>query len=77
MSTANHNPDDDRGYIVKNLCVFMITSSVVVVCLRFASRKLSNAGYWWDDWLILMALPFALGINAQILAGARFYSHNM
>ena len=27
--------------------------AVIAVVLRFASRKLAGAGFWWDDWLIL------------------------
>ena len=34
---------------------FLIAISTLALSLRFLSRKLSNAGFWWDDWLALAA----------------------
>ena len=30
--------------------------AVIAVILRFISRRLAGAGFWWDDWLILPPL---------------------
>ena len=29
--------------------------ALVIVCLRFIARRLSKAGSWYDDWLIVPA----------------------
>lgn len=29
--------------------------ALVSVCLRFIARRLSKAGFWYDDWLIVPA----------------------
>lgn len=29
--------------------------AVIIVCLRFFARRISNAGLWYDDWLIVPA----------------------
>lgn len=34
---------------------FLIAIATTVLLLRFISRKLSDAGFWWDDWLVLAA----------------------
>lgn len=36
--------------------------ATVAVVLRFASRRISSAPYWWDDWAIIIALIFAYGL---------------
>ena len=30
--------------------------AILAVALRFISRRVSNAKFWWDDWLTLPAL---------------------
>jgi hypothetical protein len=35
---------------------FLIALAIVALLLRFISRKLSGAGFWYDDWLCLAAL---------------------
>ena len=30
--------------------------AVIAVALRFFARRVSRAGFWWDDWLMLPAL---------------------
>lgn len=30
--------------------------AVITVALRFFARRVSRAGFWWDDWLMLPAL---------------------
>ena len=34
---------------------FLAALSTGALMLRFLSRKLSDAGFWWDDWLALAA----------------------
>ena len=30
--------------------------AITAVVLRFTARRLSRVKYWWDDWLMLIAL---------------------
>lgn len=30
--------------------------AVLGVCLRFLARRLSKAGFWYDDWLLIPAI---------------------
>lgn len=39
--------------------VTLICLSAIAVALRFLSRRISGAGFWWDDWVILVAMPLA------------------
>ena len=36
--------------------VVLILFSTIAVVLRLIARRLSKAGFWWDDWTILGAL---------------------
>ena len=29
--------------------------ALIAVCLRFTARRLSKAGFWYDDWLMIPA----------------------
>ena len=37
--------------------------TVIIVCLRFIARRLSKAGLWYDDWLIVPATVSILSTN--------------
>lgn len=47
-----------HGYKDRTLVVFSICYpvAVVAVALRFLSRSMVKNGYWWDDWLAVIAL---------------------
>ena len=47
--------------------IIFIVISTVTVALRFLARRLSGAGLWWDDWMILAALIFSWGPCASML----------
>lgn len=40
-----------------------IVPAVIAVTLRFTARHVSRAGFWWDDYTILVAL---VGIQNSI-----------
>ncbi|KAI1157677.1 hypothetical protein F5B18DRAFT_644061 [Nemania serpens] len=41
--------------------------ALTCVVLRFWCRWFNKAGFWLDDWLILIALAFATGLSANLL----------
>ncbi|KAH6623822.1 hypothetical protein F5144DRAFT_372451 [Chaetomium tenue] len=45
--------------IINSVLAFL---TVLVVGLRLTSRFVSGAGLWWDDYLIIFALPQGLGM---------------
>jgi hypothetical protein len=45
--------------IINSVLAFL---TVLVVALRLAARFISGAGLWWDDYLIIFALPQGLGM---------------
>jgi hypothetical protein len=49
-----------RTHLIINSVLAGLT--VLVVALRLVARFLSGAGLWWDDYLILFALPQGLGM---------------
>ena len=49
-------PLPDRGYHVVVAAIAAIIVSTVAVILRCVSRGLAKAGFWWDDWIILISL---------------------
>ncbi|KAF4631288.1 hypothetical protein G7Y89_g6841 [Cudoniella acicularis] len=49
---------------------FLITLATVAIVLRFISRKLSGANFWYDDWLCLAALPFCITIDLSFWVAA-------
>ncbi|KAH6847069.1 hypothetical protein B0I37DRAFT_137465 [Chaetomium sp. MPI-CAGE-AT-0009] len=49
-----------KAHLIINSVLGLLT--VLVVILRFASRFVSGAGLWWDDYLIIISLPQGLGM---------------
>ncbi|KAL9066444.1 MAG: hypothetical protein Q9161_007583 [Pseudevernia consocians] len=60
MST--HMTEDKGPQVSAVNYAFLVLSSIAVIlrfCGRFVAQK---AGFWWDDWLSLAALPFVWAI---------------
>ena len=47
----------------------LIPSAIVAVILRLVSRRVARMRVWWDDYLTLVALVFAIGLNIDLLLG--------
>ena len=58
-------PLPDKGYHVVEAAIAAIVVSTVAVILRCISRGLAKAGFWWDDWIILISLVRNNPILAQ------------
>ena len=50
---------DQSNHVVANF-IALITLGTSFVTLRFISRWLAHAGYWWDDLLVFIALLLAI-----------------
>ncbi len=60
MSTpSNVNLQEDKGPLVIRVAAAMMALSGLAVCMRFIARKLVRQPCLWDDWMIVLALPFA------------------
>lgn len=59
-----------KNHLIINCVLALLT--VIVVALRFVARFITGAGLWWDDYLIMFALP--QGIGMLIIQGMCKYS---
>ncbi|KAL9100421.1 MAG: hypothetical protein Q9163_004203 [Psora crenata] len=71
MDISNRQTDlsEDRGPSVVAASIILIILPTVAVGLRFASRWISRAGFWWDDHTIIVALILSWGPNILNLHG--------
>ncbi|KAL9118101.1 MAG: hypothetical protein Q9187_005355 [Circinaria calcarea] len=79
MATTVHETVD-KGPILLAATIAVYTLAGVAVFLRFLSRRLARVGYWWDDWLALMALVDAVtrfGIGKHAVTTSRKGVHNV
>ena len=52
-----------RAHLILGVSIALLVLSFVAVALRLLARRLSGAGLWWDDWLIIAALVHTLFIR--------------
>lgn len=52
---SNEYQQNRTGEIYGSVIVLTVIA-VTAVVLRFLARKISSAGFWWDDWTITTAL---------------------
>ncbi|KAK4504020.1 hypothetical protein PRZ48_004935 [Zasmidium cellare] len=55
-------PTGDRGPAINAVQWLMIILASSAVIMRFTARRMSAAGIWWDDWMILATLITSLGM---------------
>ncbi|KAL8825569.1 MAG: hypothetical protein Q9191_004329 [Dirinaria sp. TL-2023a] len=48
-------PDHSSHVIAAAICAIVFSTAAVV--LRCVARRMSKAGFWWDDWIIIASLP--------------------
>ncbi|MCJ1294429.1 hypothetical protein MMC34_005987 [Xylographa carneopallida] len=68
-TAADPSMNDSRAPVVIGIIVTIMTLASVSVVARIYSRKLSGIKLSWDDYLIMVALVFTLGLNAAVLYG--------
>ncbi|KAI9374760.1 hypothetical protein BJX61DRAFT_532116 [Aspergillus egyptiacus] len=74
VSTDQNNTDDteDISYQIWAGTLATVIPATFAVVLRFLSRWIAKAGYWWDDWVIVVSLFVNWGLAiarwVQVLA---------
>lgn len=63
---------ESRQHEILGTIVSLMVISIVAVGMRVMSRRISAAGWGWDDGLICLALVFTLGLNIDSLVGLGF-----
>lgn len=46
--------DNDQNAIIGSVSATWALA-VITILLRFTCRRISRAGFWWDDWLMVPA----------------------
>ena len=49
-------PLPDKSFHVVGAAIVAIVVPTIAVALRCCSRGLAEAGFWWDDWIIIISL---------------------
>ena len=57
--------DELELFRLRGVIIAIWTIALVAVCLRFLARRLSNAGLWYDDWLMI---PATVSISPMIMS---------
>jgi hypothetical protein len=47
--------------------IALVTLPTIFVILRFISRWIAQAGFWWDDLLVVVSLLLSYGPNASMI----------
>lgn len=58
---------DDRGSRVISSGIALIVLPTVFVVVRFVSRFIASAGFWWDDLLVVVSLVLSHGPNTAMM----------
>jgi len=53
-------PLPDRSFHVVEAAIVAIVVPTIAVVFRCCSRTLAKAGFWWDDWVIIVSLGMKL-----------------
>ena len=60
---------DQRTEELRIIFIALMPAAVVAVILRLVSRRVARMRIWWDDYMTLIALAFAIGLNVDLLLG--------
>ena len=65
----------DQSGRLKSANIALLILPSIFVALRLVSRKVSRAGYWYDDLLVLFALLFSYGLPTCNLVSTFNYGY--
>ena len=57
----------DKGTRVMSSGIALIILPTVFVIVRFVSRVIARAGFWWDDLLVVVSLILSYGPNTAMM----------
>ena len=57
----------DKGARVMSSGIALIVLPTVFVMVRFVSRIIAGAGFWWDDLLVVISLVLSYGPNTAMM----------
>ena len=57
----------DQGSRVISSGIVLIVLPTVFVIVRFVSRVIAKAGFWWDDLLVVVSLMLSYGPNTAMI----------
>ncbi|KAL2800951.1 hypothetical protein BJX66DRAFT_104232 [Aspergillus keveii] len=71
MASNDNGPGgevEDISYWIWSGTIVTVVPATIAVALRFVSRYISRAGFWWDDWVIAVSLVvnWAMGITRWV-----------
>ncbi|KAL6714198.1 hypothetical protein ACLMJK_008693 [Lecanora helva] len=55
--------DETRAPEVLGATITLVVLAAISVCARVAGRKISAANFWWDDWIIFVAMVLDIGLG--------------
>lgn len=58
---------EQRTKELRIIFIALIPAAVVAVILRLVSRRVARMRIWWDDYLALVSLAFAIGLNVDLV----------
>lgn len=56
MASLQDLPQDDISWRIWVGTLTTVIPATIIVILRFVSRHASRAGFWWDDYTIVISL---------------------
>lgn len=57
----------DKGPRVLSSGIALIILPTLFVIVRFVSRAIARAGFWWDDLLVVVSLLLSYGPNTAMM----------
>ena len=57
----------DKGSRVISSGIALIVLPTIFVIVRFVSRVIARAGFWWDDLLVVVSLILSYGPNTAMM----------
>lgn len=67
MDTERDRESLAPSVVVANILILCL--AIISVALRLWSRRLAKAGFWYDDYAIVAALPIAIVLPVLLLIG--------
>ena len=56
MATSGDSYNQSRVSSVYGGTISLVAAATLAVGLRFVARGMTAAKYWWDDWILVLAL---------------------